>query len=229
MADSLEFINHYDILGLKIDATKLEITKAYRTKALICHPDKNKDDPKAVENFQKLLKSYLVLCDEKAKKALDAVLRAKLAVAQRNLRFDAKRKSLIDDLKRREKEHTESTATPYSSSYDNLMKNYEKEINRLRQESSRLVNEQEELIKNMMKTESKKPNNATTRIKVSWKCTCKNCIIDREILSKMFNKKNASVLEKGLNNHPLTVTLVSEESISKATTHPQVIKTDTSE
>jgi DnaJ homolog subfamily B member 4 len=42
----------YDTLGIKPDATEADIKKAYRKGALKYHPDKNKDNPTAVEKFK---------------------------------------------------------------------------------------------------------------------------------------------------------------------------------
>ena len=41
----------YDILGIPKDSKPDEIKKAYRRLALLKHPDKCPDDPKAAENF----------------------------------------------------------------------------------------------------------------------------------------------------------------------------------
>ena len=42
----------YDSLGIQPSASQDEIKKAYRKAALKYHPDKNKDNPKAVEKFK---------------------------------------------------------------------------------------------------------------------------------------------------------------------------------
>ena len=70
----------------------VQITKAYRKKALKCHPDKNPDDPAAVELFHELSKALEVLTDVKAKAAYDAVLKAKERARLRTQALDAKRK-----------------------------------------------------------------------------------------------------------------------------------------
>jgi len=43
------------------------VKKAYRKKALVCHPDKNPDNPKAAELFHQLSKALEILTDESAR------------------------------------------------------------------------------------------------------------------------------------------------------------------
>uniref|UniRef100_UPI00398E67C9 dnaJ homolog subfamily C member 17 isoform X4 n=1 Tax=Pristiophorus japonicus TaxID=55135 RepID=UPI00398E67C9 len=57
----------YSLLEVSEDATGKEIKKAYRQKALKCHPDKNPDNPKAVELFHQLSQALEVLTDAAAK------------------------------------------------------------------------------------------------------------------------------------------------------------------
>lgn len=45
----------------------MQITSGYRKKALKYHPDKNPDDPRAADLFQKLSKAYNILTDPAAK------------------------------------------------------------------------------------------------------------------------------------------------------------------
>jgi DnaJ family protein C protein 17 len=89
--------DHYVILGLPsgeegamvLDA---DITKAYRSMALKCHPDKNRNDPKASENFSKINTSYNILMDKTARKLFDDLLRAKRERIQRQSQRDSKRR-----------------------------------------------------------------------------------------------------------------------------------------
>jgi len=71
--ESLDQITNvlYEIMGVPKDAKPDEIKKAYRRLALLKHPDKCPDDPKAAENFQTLNKAYSILSDPKKRARYD--------------------------------------------------------------------------------------------------------------------------------------------------------------
>ena len=48
----------FDILGLPFGASEEDVKKAYKQKALLCHPDKNPHDPSAKEKFQQIGLAY---------------------------------------------------------------------------------------------------------------------------------------------------------------------------
>lgn len=75
--------------------------KAYRQKALSCHPDKNPDNPRAAELFHQLSQALEVLTDATARAAYDKVRRAKKQAAERTQRLDEKRKKVKLDLEAR--------------------------------------------------------------------------------------------------------------------------------
>ncbi|KAI5449020.1 DnaJ-like protein, variant 2 [Naganishia albida] len=54
---------YYDLLQIDVLATQEEIKKAYRKMAIKLHPDKNRGDPSAEENFKQLSIAYQVLSD----------------------------------------------------------------------------------------------------------------------------------------------------------------------
>lgn len=56
--------DYYATLGIGRDATPEDIKKAYRKKALECHPDRNADNPNAEATFKLVSEAYEVLSDE---------------------------------------------------------------------------------------------------------------------------------------------------------------------
>ncbi len=50
--------NPFEILGIKEGASKDEVKKAYRKKALEAHPDKNPNDKKAADKFREINEAY---------------------------------------------------------------------------------------------------------------------------------------------------------------------------
>ncbi|KAK7280592.1 hypothetical protein RJT34_25656 [Clitoria ternatea] len=104
-------IDHYAVLGLPsgeegAKLTEKEITKAYKLKALELHPDKRPDDPNAASNFQQLRTSYDILKDDKARKLFDDLLRVKRERELRQSQRDGKRRKMVSDLERRERDAT---------------------------------------------------------------------------------------------------------------------------
>ncbi len=54
----------YETLGVSREATADELRKAYRQAALKHHPDRNPDNPAAVESFKEVTEAYQVLSDD---------------------------------------------------------------------------------------------------------------------------------------------------------------------
>jgi molecular chaperone DnaJ len=63
--------DYYEVLGVAKEATKDEIKKAYRKKALKFHPDKNPGDKKSEENFKEAAEAYEVLSNDEKKARYD--------------------------------------------------------------------------------------------------------------------------------------------------------------
>ncbi|CEP62119.1 Apj1p LALA0_S04e08262g [Lachancea lanzarotensis] len=64
MSSSVDNSSLYEVLGVSREASKQEIKKAYRVKALRFHPDKNGHSEEAKFNFQKVSDAYNVLQDD---------------------------------------------------------------------------------------------------------------------------------------------------------------------
>jgi len=65
--EGLQSFDPYAILDLPLDADEKAIRKQYRRMSLTLHPDKNPDNPLAVQNFIRLTKAYNILTDETAR------------------------------------------------------------------------------------------------------------------------------------------------------------------
>lgn len=67
----MEKRDYYEVLGISKNATKEEIKKAYRKKALEYHPDKNPGDKKAEEKFKEAAEAYEVLSNDEKRSMYD--------------------------------------------------------------------------------------------------------------------------------------------------------------
>ncbi|XP_056403067.1 dnaJ homolog subfamily C member 17 [Hyla sarda] len=179
MAASKELMDMdlYGLLGVEAGATEKEIKKAYRQKALTCHPDKNPDNPRAAELFHQLSQALEVLTDGAARAAYDKLRKAKEAAAKRTQKLDEKRKKVKLDLEAREKE-AQTRVTEEEEIH--VARTLEQEIIRLREEGSRQLEEQQRLVREqvkmemLQKTQGHRNNNSDTagpaKLKLKWKC-----------------------------------------------------------
>ncbi|XP_075357851.1 dnaJ homolog subfamily C member 17 isoform X5 [Mycteria americana] len=168
----------YGLLGVGEKASEKEVKKAYRQKALTCHPDKNPDNPRAAEVFHQLSQALAVLTDAAARAAYDKVRKAKKQAAERTQKLDEKRKKVKLDLEARERE-----AQTHESEEEEIRitRSLEQEIIRLREEGSRQLEEQQRLIQEQIRLEreqhiqGKQERNGsegkiTPKLKLKWKC-----------------------------------------------------------
>ncbi|XP_057714949.1 dnaJ homolog subfamily C member 17 [Corythoichthys intestinalis] len=173
----------YGLLGIENTATAKEIKKAYRQKALKCHPDKNPDNPKAAELFHQLSQALEVLTDAAAKAAYDKICAAKKQAEERNRKLDDKRKKIKLDLEERERQAEAQTQDEVQ-----ITRTLEEEITRLREEGSRQLEEEQRLIREQIQREREEQqntgdyshrnsgigrcsrSNVTPKLKLKWKC-----------------------------------------------------------
>ncbi|XP_055380397.1 dnaJ homolog subfamily C member 17 [Condylostylus longicornis] len=189
----------YELLGVQHDATESEIRKAYRKKALDCHPDKNPDNPKAAELFQELSKILEILTDKSAKSAYDKILNAKKAAKIRNQKLDSKRQKLKADLEERERN---CSLNPYKAHGYSTPKTDEEilqaEIERLRKEGSLLLQEEQELMKKQLSAEKIKLenqyNSSQHKIKIKWKVNADPKLNYTEEVLKNYFKKYGDIV-----------------------------------
>ncbi|KAM6912276.1 dnaJ homolog subfamily C member 17 [Xenentodon cancila] len=176
-------IDLYGLLGIESSATTKQIKKAYRQKALTCHPDKNPDNPKAAELFHQLSQALEVLADSAARAAYDKICAAKKQAEERNRKLDDKRKKIKLDLEARERR-----AEAQSQEEVQNTRTLEEEIARLREEGSRQLEEEQRLIREQIQKEREAQqqtgdhaqrnsgvercsgSNVTPKLKMKWKC-----------------------------------------------------------
>jgi len=171
----------YELLGVEVTSDEKTIKKAYRKKALTCHPDKNPDDKKAIELFHQLSDALEVLTDENTRKAYDNVLKARKAQEIRVRAMDAKRQKLKDKLDKGEKLHEQEMEMKMDEEAKLAA-----EIERLRKEGSRQLEEEQEAMKRQMAEEARvkvadPATSGAARLKVRW---------DRKVLSWPYDKDN---------------------------------------
>ncbi|NXD70986.1 DJC17 protein, partial [Eolophus roseicapillus] len=166
----------YGLLGVGEKASEKEVKKAYRQKALMCHPDKNPDNPRAAEIFHQLSQALAVLTDAAARAAYDRVRKAKKQAAERTQALDEKRKKVKLDLEARERE-----AQAYETEEEEIRttRSLEQEIIRLREEGSRQLKEQQRLIQEQIWREREQHFQGESRgdwspwpkyVCLKWKC-----------------------------------------------------------
>lgn len=205
MVDVKKFseIDLYGLLGVEIGATEAEIRKAYRKKALQCHPDKNPDNPKAAELFQELSKALEILIDASARSAYDKLLNAKKAAQLRTQQLDSKRQKLKNDLEERERRAREAGSGKAAYKVNKTPEElFQEEFERLRKEGSKLIEEEQELMRQQMREERNEMQKGSEggktswdasqhRIKIKWKVEkgdADNGGYSQEILQKFLSK-----------------------------------------
>ncbi|XP_015718736.1 dnaJ homolog subfamily C member 17 isoform X3 [Coturnix japonica] len=171
----------YGLLGVGEKASEKEVKKAYRQKALTCHPDKNPDNPRAAEVFHQLSQALAVLTDAAARAAYDKVRKAKKQAAERTQKLDEKRKKVKLDLEARERE---AQTRDSEEEEIRITRTLEQEIIRLREEGSRQLEEQQRLIREQIQLERQQriqgeignqvgngaEGQITPKLKLKWKC-----------------------------------------------------------
>ncbi|XP_063118853.1 dnaJ homolog subfamily C member 17-like [Rattus norvegicus] len=167
----------YVLQGVEEKATDKEVKKAYRQKALSCHPDKNLDNPRAAELFHQLSQALEVLTDAAARAAYDKERKARKQAAERTQRLDENRKKLKLDLEAREWE-AQAQGTEEEEESRNTT-TLQQEMAQLREEGSRQLEEQQWLIQEQIRQDREQRLRGRTenregkrnpKLKLKWMC-----------------------------------------------------------
>lgn len=97
--------SYYELLGVERTATEDELKKAYRKKALLLHPDKNRgDEERATKTFAEVQAAYEVLSDPQERAWYDShessILRGDSGVGEDTPTYQNVRMTTADDLAR---------------------------------------------------------------------------------------------------------------------------------
>ncbi len=80
MSDQLELLDYYTLLGVTVEVSAAELSRAFRRFARKYHPDRFAGGPedkvvRATQIYRRGSEAYQVLCDPVARRAYDRVLR----------------------------------------------------------------------------------------------------------------------------------------------------------
>lgn len=193
----------YKLFEVEETATIEQIRKAYRKRALESHPDKNQDNKEAAEKkFVLLGKALEILATGSSKAAYDAVRKARREKAKRDEMLDGKRKKLKDALEEREKwARDKAEKQTEQMKRSNAEERYQKEVDRLRNEGSKLLEEEMNLINEQLRQEKKRSSaqaaeksdenlsaSLPPRFKVSWPSKLEAKKIDVDLITHLFSK-----------------------------------------
>jgi hypothetical protein len=129
----------YAVLGVPASASASDVSRAYRKLAIVLHPDKQKDKSAAeiaaaALQFERVTKARDALLDTESRASFDAMLAARRARAERDLKRDATQRDMLERLVRREADaRAELMAAAEQTARDQL----DRDVNRLRQELRR--------------------------------------------------------------------------------------------
>ncbi|XP_021134279.2 dnaJ homolog subfamily C member 17 isoform X1 [Anas platyrhynchos] len=169
----------YGLLGVGEKASEKEIKKAYRQKALTCHPDKNPDNPRA-GLFHKGL-SFLVHLQATA--MVFCILPFFLLIPSGSFPPTVSGLSCANRCSSKDLEAREREAQTRDSEEEEIRitRTLEQEIIRLREEGSRQLEEQQRLIREQIRLEREQriqgrqegngaEGRITPKLKLKWKC-----------------------------------------------------------
>eukprot|EP01147_Barroeca_monosierra_P002933 gene2933-5738_t len=141
----------YEVLHIDWTADEAEIRKAYRKLALKYHPDKNPDNQESAEAmFRKIVLASEMLLDQSAKAAYDKVLKAKQAAKLRSEKMDAEHRKAREELEAREQAHKRK-----KTAAEDLQRDLDAQIRRLRAESERKLQEEEYRFRKLLRQAQK--------------------------------------------------------------------------
>jgi DnaJ homolog subfamily C member 17 len=200
MADTLPpNVDLYDILKTSPSSTDSELRHAYRKRAVVLHPDKNKS-PTADADFNVLRIAFDVLISPTARAAYDALRKAKAAKAERMAKYDDKRRQMLRDLEEAERESSNKRrrVDGERAHVESEEHAFQMELAKLQEESERLKAErdrklQEELAKQeeaerIQHKDEDLDEEAECTVKIKFKSKADQETLTAELLGHVFSR-----------------------------------------
>ncbi|CAL8107910.1 unnamed protein product [Calicophoron daubneyi] len=171
-------IDLYAFFNLSDECTTKDIKHAYKSKARELHPDKNKDNPLAKEQFQQLKEYYEILHDPVRRKEYDAKWKAKREAQKRHEALDENRRKLKEKLEAQEakakaEREQQRRASATTAAADQIRREWQKRNEQIELEArlarKRLLEEQKQQLQAQFC--SKAPRSGGAIVRVKWVVT----------------------------------------------------------
>jgi DnaJ family protein C protein 17 len=184
-ADLPPDLDIYAFLEVSPSATGSEITKAYRQKSLLYHPDKN-PSPAAVEKLHYVRLARDILLSPTARTAYDNVRKAKAAKAERIAKFDDDRRRMQKDLEDRERE-SKKRKFDFRGEEDED-RNLRQALERLQAESERLKRERDEKLRATLSKDAEAENENQRTVKVRFRKNVDRNSLSTDMIEELFSQ-----------------------------------------
>ncbi len=123
--DAMKEPSHYKILGIEKTALQVDVKKAFRAKALLYHPDKNKEAG-AEELFKQVNEAHQILSNEQTRSNYDRSLEYK-----KRIPFRAKTKKRSDEIFKSYDAKTEKTLNDFKTNLEKSRHEHKKNMETL--------------------------------------------------------------------------------------------------
>ena len=169
MASDITHMDLYALLDAPETSTTPEIIRAFRKKALTCHPDKFPNDDQKKELFLLIKRASEILADDKARKSYDDCRQQKKRQQERLNQMDDKRKKMKETLERNEQRTSQTTATTPATPNNRVSEEkLRAEVERLRREGNRLVIEELEKLNELFQHDKQKTSTKNIHLVVKF-------------------------------------------------------------
>ncbi|RVX70776.1 hypothetical protein B0A52_05427 [Exophiala mesophila] len=183
-------IDYYELLAIPANASESEIRRAYRKTSLLYHPDKVKPTPENLDKFQLLQTAINILTDSAEKAKYDQNREAKQRRKAENAALESRRRTMKEDLERREKDGGGLGFIPSVNGQKRTWSDRELEIKRIAEENRKrredAVKAKTQEAQTQAQGEEKPTESLERSVKVRWIREGDGLDIDADALEEAF-------------------------------------------